>query len=238
MRLLLLSNSRNPGGEFLAHAAGWLRDTLGDARQALFVPYAAVRLSPDDYAARVRAAFEPLGVAVVSAHEVDDPAGAANDAEAIVIGGGNTFVLLRALYGQGLIEPIRRRVTDGAPYVGWSAGANVACPTIRTTNDMPIVEPPSLAALGLVPFQINPHYANVETPGFGGETRDDRLLEFAKANAGLPCVGLPEGTALRVTGETAVERLGPHAVRLFEHGAEPREVADPDLSFLTVTGGW
>ncbi len=129
------------------------------------------------------------------------PAAALADSDAVAVGGGNTFQLLAQMYGTGLIGAIRRTARDGMPYIGWSAGANVACPTIRTTNDMPIVEPPGLSALGLVPFQINAHYTEARLGDHGGETRVDRLNEFVHANPGMPVVGLPEGTALRVEGD-------------------------------------
>lgn len=236
MRLLLLSNSSSDAG-YLVHARPWIADALGDARRVLFVPFAGVTIGWDAYAAKVREALAPLGLGVVSAHEVDDAAAAVAEAEAVAVGGGNTFALLKALYARDLLGPIRERVSSGVPFVGWSAGANVACPTIRTTNDMPIVEPPSFAALGLVPFQINPHYTDAHPPGHRGETRAERLAEFAAANPNVLTVGLPEGTALRVAG-ASVERLGPHPARLFEHGAEPRVLEDPDLSFLHVSAAW
>ncbi len=221
-RLLLLSNSRNPGGGFLDHAADALRDHLGAERErVLFVPYAGVTLSWDDYAARVRERFEPLGYGVDSIHEADDPRRAVEEAEAVVIGGGNTWLLLRELCRHDLLPAIRARVNGGVPYVGWSAGANVACPTIKTTNDMPIVEPPAFEALGLVPFQINPHYTAASIPNHGGETRPDRIAEFLVANPSVPVVGLPEGAWLAVDGERT-ELFGKAA--LFRYGAEPAEM--------------
>ncbi len=236
MRLLLLSNSSSSAG-FLVHAHAWIEEVLAGARQAVFVPFAGVTISWDDYADRVRDAMRPLGVSIVSAHEVEDGPSAVAEADAVIIGGGNTFALLHEMYGRELLPAIRNRVAAGAPYVGWSAGSNVACPTIRTTNDMPIVEPPSLDALGLVPFQINPHYTVVVPPGHRGETRDERLAEFVEMNPGLPVVGLPEGAALRA-GALTLERLGEPAVRLFRHGAAPRDVRDTDLGFLLAGGAW
>jgi dipeptidase E len=157
MRLLLLSNSTNFGGTFLGHAEDALRAFLGtETQEALFVPYAAVRSSFDDFAVKVAERFARFGCRIRPIHREDDPHGAVQTAQVIVVGGGNTFQLLDRLQGDGLIEPIRARVRAGAAYIGWSAGANVACPTIRTTNDMPIVEPSSFQALDLVPFQINP----------------------------------------------------------------------------------
>jgi dipeptidase E len=155
-------------------------------------------------------------------HDAADPVGAIAGAEAIVVSGGNTFALLAALYDRGLLDAMRRRVRAGAPYIGWSAGANLACPTIRTTNDMPIVQPPSFAALGLVPFQINPHFTDALIPNHGGETRSERLEEFLVANPEATVVGLREGTMLRVEGDT-VMLVGDKPARVFRSGREPEE---------------
>jgi len=228
MSILLLSNSSSSAG-YLVHAHEWIAGALGDARRVAFVPFAGVTLNWDEYADRVEEALEPLGVQVTPVHRAEDAPAAVAAADAVLVGGGNTFVLLRELYARGLVAAIRARVAAGAPFVGWSAGSNVACPTIRTTNDMPVVEPPSLDALGLVPFQINPHYTDRTIPGHGGESRADRLAEFVVMNPGLPVVGLPEGTGLRVS-DGRVERLGPHAVTLFRHGADPRVEDAIDLS--------
>lgn len=134
----------------------------------------------------------------------------------ILVGGGNTFQLLKECRERGLLKAIRRRVRAGARYLGWSAGANLACPTIRSTNDMPIVDPGGLDALGLLPFQINAHYLSVALPGHHGETRDQRLAEFARVNPRLPVLGLPEGDWLRVCGRS-VTLGGPHPAVWF-HG--------------------
>jgi dipeptidase E len=225
-RLLLLSNSTNFGEPFLRHAIEPIRQFLGSAvSEVLFVPYAAVRVSFSDYAARVRERFAEIGISVVSVHEAEDPAGAVEKATAIVIGGGNTFCLLDRLYRHGLVERIHERVLQGVPYVGWSAGSNVACPTIKTTNDMPIVEPPSLNALGLVPFQVNPHYTDATLPNHGGETRAERLLEFVDANRGACVIGLREGTRLRIEGEI-IDLLGDKPARVFRKG---QEVTDTEV---------
>lgn len=227
-RLLLLSNSRNAGQGYLEHALDTLRDFLGAApKRVLFVPYAGVRLSYDDYADTVRARFEAAGYALDAIHDAGDPAQAVDEAEAIAVGGGNTFHLLRELAERGLLPRIRARVNEGAPYVGWSAGSNLACPTICTTNDMPIVEPPSFEALGLVPFQINPHYTDAHPPGHQGETRTERLQEFCLANPEMPVVGLPEGTMLRVEGDR-LTLLGEQSACLFRGENEPTEHAPGD----------
>ena len=229
MRLLLLSNSTSDQG-YLVHAADWLHAFLGEAvGRVLFVPYAGVTITWDDYAERVRAALP--GYDLDAIHEAGDPVRAVAEAEAVFVGGGNTFRLVERLHSLGLMEAIRARVRAGAPYVGWSAGANVAGPTLRTTNDMPVIEPPSFETLGLVPFQINPHYTDAHPPGHRGETRAERLAEFTALNPEVRVVGMPEGTALRREGDR-LTRLGPHALRLFHGAAAPREVEEADVSFL------
>jgi dipeptidase E len=190
--------------------------------RVLFLPYAL--RDHDTYAAKARAAFGSLGRSLLSAHETDSPVGAVENAEAVFCGGGNTFRLLAALHGLGLVVALRRRATSGMPYLGASAGSNVACPTIRTTNDMPIVEPPTFEALGLVPFQINPHYVDPQ-PGSThmGETREERILQFHEENA-TPVVALREGAMVRVTGESAVLE-GRAGARVFRRGEPPVEVS-------------
>jgi dipeptidase E len=232
-RLLLLSNSRNVGQGYLEHAEPFIRDFLGSAvQEVLFVPYAAVRISFDAFTEMVATRFGEMGYGVAPIHRARSPKAAVRKAEAIVVGGGNTFQLLKTLHEKGLVAAIRDRVKAGAPYIGWSAGANVACPTMKTTNDMPIVEPPSLGATGLVPFQINPHYLDVHPEGHGGETREERLLEFIAANPGVHVVGLREGSILRVEAGR-LTLLGDRSARIFLGGKEPREVAPgDDLRFL------
>jgi len=230
-RLLLLSNgSELVGQNPTEFAHGALRDFFGsEVRRVLFVPFATVVNSEDDYLARVRKNFGPLGYEVESIHTASDAREAVERADAIAVGGGNTFHLLRGLYRAGVVELIRERVHNGMPYVGWSAGSNVACPTIRTTNDMPIVEPPTFDALNLVPFQINPHYTDAHIEGHMGETRDERLKEFAHANPGVRVIGIREGTILRVEGDD-VRLIGDKPARFFVRGEEPRDIA-PEESF-------
>jgi len=232
-RLLLLSNSRNVGQGYLEHAEAHLEAFLGrSVHRVLFVPYAAVRITFDEFTAMVAPRFAEMGYALEPIHRARSPKSALRHAEAVVVGGGNTFQLLATLHAKGLVEAIRDRVRSGAPYVGWSAGANVACPTMKTTNDMPIVEPRSLRATGLVPFQINPHYLDVHPQGHGGETREERLLEFIAANPGVFVVGLREGSILRVE-DGRIALLGEKSARLFLHGRAPWEVRPRgDLSFL------
>lgn len=231
--LLLLSNSTSPDGAYLTHARGWIAEALGDARRVAFVPYAAVTVPYDAYADRVRGALDGLGLEIDGVHTADRPADAVAAADAVFVGGGNTFHLLREMARHGLLDAVRQRVGGGAPYVGWSAGANVASPTIRTTNDMPVVEPPSFRALGLVPVQINPHYTDAHPPGHRGETRAERLAEFVAANPDAPVVGLPEGTAVAVADDGAVRFLGDGTARVFD-GRSPagREAEAGELQTL------
>lgn len=230
-RLLLLSN----GSELISPKAsefayGVLKDFFGTSvKRVLFVPFATVMYSQDDYLAAVRKHFGPLGYEVSSLHTATDPRGAIERTDAIAVGGGNTFKLLSELYRYGVVETIRERVMSGMPYVGWSAGSNVACPTIRTTNDMPILEPPTLNALGLVPFQINPHYTDARLDGHMGETRDERLLEFTSMNPGIQVIGIREGTMLRIEGDD-IKLLGDKPARLFVKGEETRDIP-PEESF-------
>jgi dipeptidase E len=229
--LLLLSNGSELIGQKpseFAHRV--LSEFLGSSvKRVLFVPFATVIYSQDEYLATVRKHFGKLGYEVESLHNATDAADAVRHADAIAVGGGNTFHLLRALYRAGVMELIRERVLNGMPYVGWSAGSNIACPTIRTTNDMPIVEPPTLKALDLVPFQINPHYTDAHIEGHMGETRDERLVEFVYANPGIRVIGIREGTMLRIEGDQ-ITLIGGKPARLFVNGEEPRDIS-PEESF-------
>ena len=222
MRLLLLSSSRVAGGPWLTWALDAIAETLGGVRSVAFVPWAGVTLEWDAYTTLLRNALQPLGVAVEGVH-TGDPVSIIERSDAVFVGGGNTFRLLERLHATEALAAIQRRVRAGVPYVGWSAGSNVACPTIRTTNDMPIIEPASFEALGFVPFQINAHYNDFAPPGFHGETRAQRLAEFTALNPDVPVVGLREGAWVRVRGES-VELGGVADGVLFRSGAEPREL--------------
>ncbi len=219
-RLLLVSNSTQHGRSYLKHVADAIRQFLGPARRVLFVPYAL--FDRDAYGETARQRFASLGYELESIHTARDTRRAIEKAEALFVGGGNTFRLLKALYDNGIIDVIRRRVDTGMPYIGSSAGTVVACPTMCTTNDMPIVEPPSLKALGLVDFQINCHYLDADPSSTHmGETREERLLQFLEENPG-PVVGLREGCWLTVTeGETSLHGGG---ARIFRRGQPPDEV--------------
>lgn len=223
MQLLLLSNSTVPGGKYLGWPEEHLKQFLGAPKRVAFVPFAAVTMSLDDYAERTREAFAALGHELFSLHTEADKVKALKTAEAVAIGGGNSFQLLRTLYSTELVRAIRVRVMGGLPYMGWSAGANVACPTIMTTNDMPITEVPTMRAMGLVPFQINPHYTEATIPGHGGESRDARILEYLELNRRSVVVGLREGTLLNVDGDRMT--VEGHGMRVFRHGKEAKDVA-------------
>jgi dipeptidase E len=233
MRLLLISNSTNPGEEYLAYPGERIKAFLGkNPVKALFIPYAAVTFSFDEYESRVTERFRALGHEIISIHHFTDPVEAVKTASAIVVGGGNTWKLLKMIRDNNLVDIIRQKVTEGAPYIGWSAGANVACPTIRTTNDMPVVEPDSFASFNIVPFQINPHYTDINMPGHAGETREQRIEEFIAANPGIYVAGLREGTMLLLENEK-LSLHGPGNIRIFKKGAPTSEFGPADdLSFL------
>jgi dipeptidase E len=233
MRLLLISNSTNRGEEYLGWCKQEIASFLGKKPvTALFIPYAAVTFSFDEYEAKVEQRFAEYGHHIRSIHHTKDPLQAVEKAEAIIVGGGNTWQLVRMLYDNKLIPAIRKKVRSGIPYVGWSAGSNIACPTLRTTNDMPIIDPKTFKTLNLIPFQINPHYIDTHPEGHGGETREDRIREFIEINPEVFVLGLREATLLHLENKT-LKLKGKRSVRLFLRGANPREfTADDDLSFL------
>ena len=221
MKLLLISSSTVHGSGYLDHCAEEIRNFLGQLERILFVPFALK--DREAYTARAAERLGQMGYAVDGLHRERDPQGAVARAEAIFVGGGNTFRLLDALYRQDLLQPIRERVLAGAPYVGSSAGSNVACVTIKTTNDMPIVYPPSLDALNLVPFNINPHYLDPNPDSTHmGETRDTRIREFHEENDPA-VVGLREEAMLRIEGPRVMLK-GTRGARVFVKGEEPREL--------------
>ncbi len=232
--LLLLSNSQLHGRAFLEHAMDAIAEFVGKKRTVLFVPFALA--DHDGYTAKIRGALEPLGVEVVGLHTMARPKAAVESADVIYVGGGNTFRLLAGVQSRRLLEPVRRRVAEGAlKYLGSSAGTNLSCPTIRTTNDMPIVEPRSFEAFGLVPFQINPHYLDPDPASTHmGETREQRIVQFHEENA-VPVLGLREGAWLRRRGGK-LALGGTTGARLFRRGRAPEEFTDgSDLSFLLKT---
>ena len=200
-RLLLLSNSTLPSEKFLLWPEKYIHSFLGPAPcKVLFFPFAGVTFSFDEYTQLVKDRLGEMGYEVSSAHKTEDKERALAACDALAVGGGNTFQLISYLE-RGWMELIRERVAAGVPYLGWSAGANAACPTLKTTNDMPIVQPRSFDALGLVDFQINPHYTEASIPNHGGETRPDRIQEYLTRHPTSWVYGLPEGSLLAVEGD-------------------------------------
>lgn len=232
MNLLLISNSTNAGEEYLQYPIERIGTFLAGVEEVAFVPYAAVTFSYEAYEAKVAARFEQIGVRVRSVHRQSDPREAIRRAQAICVGGGNTFALAKKMQEQGLVREIADKISSGTPYVGWSAGSNVACPTICTTNDMPIVQPESFDAIGAVKFQINPHYLDANPEGHAGETREQRIMEYIEANPDRWVAGLREGCMLHLR-DGRMELIGSRPMRMFKKGVEPFEVAaGDDLGFL------
>ena len=232
MKLLLISNSTNAGEAYLQYPIGQISSFLEGVKEIAFVPYAAVTFSYAEYEAKVQARFDEIGIKVRSVHRAKDPRKMIREAEAICVGGGNTFALTKKMQEQGLIQAIRSKIANGTRYVGWSAGSNVTCPTICTTNDMPIVQPESFKAIGAVKFQINPHYLDANPEGNAGETREQRILEYIKANPRRWVVGLREGCMLKYV-DGKLELIGSRPMRIFKYGVETFEVnSGDDLSFL------
>ena len=222
MRLLLLSNSTNFGEKYLDHAMDEILAFLGGVKRLTFVPFALA--DHEAYAAKARERFAREGVEVTALRAGRGQTDSLGSAEAVFVGGGNTFRLLRALQTTGHLEELRARASAGMPYLGASAGTNIVAPTIKTTNDMPIVQPVSFDALGLVPFQINPHFIDADAASrHMGETREERLREYLEENE-APVVGLREGAWLRREGGSL--RLGGrNGARLFRRGEAPEELA-------------
>lgn len=232
MKLLLISNSTMAGGPFLEYPLPYIKKHLQGIHSIVFIPYAAVTFSYDEFEKKVQSRFSELGIQVKSVHREKNPRKAILEAEAICVGGGNTFALTKKMQDQGLMTAILKKVKEGTPYVGWSAGSNVACPTICTTNDMPIVQPDSFKAIKAIPFQINPHYLDANPEGFGGETREQRIKEYIVANPRRWVVGLREGCILRYI-DGKLELIGERPMRIFRHGRETIEVkAGDNLQFL------
>ena len=223
MNLLLISNSTNAGEAYLKYPIQEIAKTLKGVTEVVFIPYAAVTFSYDEYERRVQERFNEIGIKVSSVHRALNKRNFVRHAQAIVIGGGNTFALLKKMQEEDLLDMIYRRVKAGVPYVGWSAGSNVTCPTICTTNDMPIVQPASFRAIGLVSFQINPHYLDANPEGHAGETREQRINEYLEANRSRYVVGLREGCMLRLVDDS-IELIGNRPMRIFKKGQPTYEV--------------
>jgi dipeptidase E len=233
MRLLLFSNSTNAGEPWFQFPFPHIREFLdGKPLNCLFIPYAAVTFSFGEYTQLVRQQFNAMGHNVMSLEEVNNPLKAIANTEAIIVGGGNTFHLLNHLQKRQFLAPIREKVLSGTPYIGWSAGSNLSCPTISTTNDMPIVQVENFQALNLVPFQINPHYLDTNPEGHAGETRETRILEFIEVNPSIYVLGLREGSFLLLENKKLMLH-GTRSARLYKKGTAVEELkSDSDLSFL------
>lgn len=236
-RLLLLSNSTMKGQQYL----GWPQDHITDffgreVKTILFIPYAGVTFSFDEYAESVGSRFNELGYRLQSIHKIEIRKGFLDDFDAIVVGGGNTFQLTHLLQKHNLVGMLRDAVLQGMPFIGWSAGSNIACPSIRTTNDMPVIEPESFQVLNLIPFQINPHYTEATIPDHGGESRQMRIEEFITVNQDTKVVGLPEGSLLRIENEK-MTYFGQGKCKLFAYGADQQTFHDgQDMSWLLGKG--
>ncbi len=211
----MISNSTNYGEEYLDYTKPHIKDFLGESvKKVLFIPYAGVSITYDEYTSKVENIFMKLGYELDSVHKADNPAAAVEEAEAIVVGGGNTFHLVHMMHETGVMDAIRKKASEGTPYIGWSAGSNVACPSLKTTNDMPIIQPRSFDTLNLVSFQINPHYTDAIIPNHNGESREDRIREFLVANPDIIVVGLKEGTMLRIEGDD-IRYIGSKTIKVF-----------------------
>lgn len=234
MNLLLISNSTNAGEAYLGWPRSYMKAFFEEMHvsEVLFVPYAGVSVGYDAYAKRVADVLSEMKVGLKSVHTFDHPVEAVAQAQCVLVGGGNTFHLVYEMHRHGLMSAIRERVQNGMPYMGWSAGSNVACPGLFTTNDMPIIQPASFETLNLVPFQINPHYLDAHPQGHGGETREDRIKEFMVVQPNTYVVGLREATMLRVQGRE-LKLIGSRPMRVFRQGLETKEYeSGSDLSFL------
>ena len=228
--LLLISSSRVHGKTYLEHCRSAIADHFSNAQNILFVPYALK--DHDSYESTVASAFKEIGLTIRSLHHAADPVASIGEADGVFVGGGNSFRLLKTLYDLQLLPAIKQAAQGSRlAYMGSSAGTNMACPTIRTTNDMPIVQPPSLDALGLIPFQINPHYLDADSNStHKGETREQRLAEFHEENS-LPVAGIREGSWLKIKDDSC-ELGGETGMKLFRSGEAAEEIQAGDVSFL------
>lgn len=231
--ILLVSTSTTHGTGYLEHCSEQIKALLAGKSSILFIPFARPGgISHKDYTAKAREAFAAMNISLTGIHEAKDAVKAVNEAEAVFIGGGNTFLLLRQLYAHNIVKPLQERVKNGMPYIGTSAGTNVAGRTIGTTNDMPVVFPKTFDALQLVPFNINPHYLDpLKGSTHMGETRETRIAEFHHHNR-QPVVGLREGSMLQIKGEK-INLVGPLTARIFLQGEKPVEFkSGDDIGFL------
>lgn len=220
---LLISASSYQDTGYLRHCKNWVKDFLGESgkEEILFIPYAGVRRSNDEYEQKVIDRLKNKNIK--SIHHYEDKISAIKNARSIAVGGGNTFMLLYTLYKLNLIEPIKEAVANGTKYFGWSAGANIAGKTMMTTNDMPIIMPKSFDSLNIFPYQINPHFISGKLAGHNGESREERLEEFLIANPKDTIYALPEGTALLIADNEA-QVIGHSEILKFEYQKEIEKI--------------
>ena len=232
MNILLASTSTLFGGQYLEYIKEEVQELFNGAEEIIFIPFARPGgISHDEYTDKARSFFSTININVKGLHEFQDPAKALNEAKGYFTGGGNTFLLVKTLHEQGLLNVLKQNVENGKPYMGASAGSNIGGLNMRTTNDMPIVYPPSFECMGLVPFNINPHYLDPNPElKHNGETRETRILEFLTQN-NVPVVGLREGNWIRRKGDK-ITTEGSMQTRIFEKGKEPYEIeAGSELKF-------
>jgi dipeptidase E len=222
--IIIASTSTLHGGNYLEYLLPELQSFFSNVKQLLFIPYARPSgISHDDYTKKVSEAFDKINILVKGIHEFENPVEAIENAEGIFTGGGNTFLLVSQLYKNNVIDALEKVVKNGTPYLGTSAGSNICGLTMNTTNDMPIVYPPSFRTLGFVSFNINPHYLDpIEGSTHMGETRETRINEFHHFNP-QPVVGLREGSWLEVKGDS-VKLKGTLTARIFKRNEKPIEV--------------
>ncbi len=230
MQLLLLSNSTLPGQAYLGWPQTYLHSFLEHVTEAVFIPFAGITITYNDYTAAVAKALQPMGVSIKGVHSYADKQQAIAEASCIIVGGGNTFQLLKILQDENLLTPVQTAVQAGAKYLGWSAGANLACPTIKTTNDMPVVAPASFDALQLINYQINPHFTHATLPNHGGETREMRIKEYLTVNPSSSVIGLPEGMLLHIDNSTTYLK-GRGEAWLFKHAQPVQSLLPGELLF-------
>jgi dipeptidase E len=231
--ILLASTSTVYGSGFLDYLLPELQHHFTDCKTLLFIPYArSGGMTHEEYTAKVALAFAKINIAVKGIHEFENPVKAVQNAEAIFTGGGNTFVLVAQLYKNQVMDVLAEKLKSGTPYLGTSAGSNIAGLTIQNTNDMPIVYPPSFQTLGMIPFNLNPHFIDSDTPSnHMGESREDRIKEFHTFNS-IPVLGLREGSWLEIKGDT-ITLKGNGKARLFRQNQLPEELeSGADLSFI------
>ena len=222
--LIIASTSTIHGGTYLSYLLDEISELYKGTEKILFIPYARPSgISYDEYTKVAADAFSKINKRIVGIHTFDDPIEAINNAQGVFVGGGNSFVLVSQLYKNNVIQILREAIFNGLPYLGTSAGSNICGASMQTSNDMPIVYPPSFKTLGVIPFNINPHYLDPDpTSKHMGETRETRILEFHSQNT-IPVAGLREGSWLRVHGDSIILH-GTHSARIFEQGKKPFEM--------------